>query len=81
MRALLFATSSAPHSSLTAAPLYRTNLYFLLIHIVATKPAPPDTNYVGWKQKELVYNTNDPSWGSSSSSSRLASQCGEKQGL
>ena len=79
MRALLFATS-APHSSLTAAPLYRTNLYFLLIHIVATKPAPPDTNYVGWKQKELVYNTNDPSWGSSSSS-RLASQCGEKQGL
>ena len=80
MRALLFATSatSAPHFSLTAAPLYRTNLYFLLIHIVATKPAPPDTNYVGWKQKELVYNTNDPSWGSSS---RLASQCGEKQGL
>ena len=38
MRALLFATSatSAPHFSLTAAPLYRTNLYFLLIHIVAS---------------------------------------------
>ena len=60
--------------------LYRTDIYLLLIFAtIFCNKSSTTWHQLGWKQKELVYYTNDPSWGSSSS--RLASQFCEKRSL